>query len=571
MLSTLRIRNLALVEETALELPRGFLAITGETGAGKSILIGALNLLLGERADRNLIRAGAESGVVEGVFDLGERCGALSAFLAEQGLEACEDGQLVLRRTITGAGASRQFVNGSPTTVAVLARLGEWLVDIHGPHDHQSLLSASRQLAIVDALAGLEGARKALGALLEERARIERERASLLNGGTDHALEVDLLRHQVQEIENARLDPGRDAEVEQDFQRASHSARLLEELQVAMDCLDGDEHSLMARSRGLGRSLLEMKRLDPAAQGLVELHEQAASVWEELRAALGRYADRVEVDPERWRVLEERLNLLQGLKRKYGGTLEAVAAFGVEARRRLGRLERREEELNRLGEELAAVETRLRDAARRLSAARRRAIPALVTAVRRELADLGFRQGHFEVQFEEDTAEGALPTASGWDRMEFLFAPNPGEPPRPLRAIASSGEIARVMLALKTVLAAEDEVLLLVFDEVDANVGGETARVVGEKMRRIAERHQVICITHLAPVAALADGHCVVTKEVREGRSVSEVRWLAGRERVRELARMLGGQDGAALRHAEALMRRAGAGAGGRAAEESER
>ena len=559
MLTTLRIRNLALVEELALELPRGYLAITGETGAGKSILIGALNLLIGERADRSLIRAGADACAVEAVFEVQSLRAPLSAFLAEQGLEPCEDGQLFLKRTITSAGGSRQFVNGSPTTVATLATLGEWLVDMHGPHDHQSLLVPARQLAILDAFARADAGPNLLAGLLRERATLQEEKRALIIDEATYARQIDLLRHQAQEIAEARLKPGEDREVEEDHQRASHAARLREQVQAALNCLDGEERSLQALAGDLGRVLQDIHRLDPAAGPLVDLQQQAASALQELHTGLERYADRVDLDPVRLRELEDRLNLLHSLKRKYGPTIEEIIGVGADARVRLEQLEQRDADLARLQAKLAAVEASLRAAARDLTARRRQAIPGLAKAVRQELEDLGFQRSHFEIQFTTDGEQpGVMPSASGWDRVEFLFAPNPGEPARPLRAIASSGEMARVMLALKTVLAAEDDVLLLVFDEVDANVGGETARVVGRKMRRIAERHQVLCITHLAPVAAEAEAQFVVTKEVRDGRSLTEVRLLAGRERTLELARMLGGQGEAARRHAEELLRTAG-------------
>ena len=549
MLTTLRIKNLALVADLTLELRPGCNVITGETGAGKSIIIGALNLVLGERADRTLIRAGAESCAVEAVFDVAKLRGSLTALLEEHGLEPCEENQLVLKRVFTAAGANRQFVNGSPTTLATLATVGEGLVDMHGPHDHQSLLHPAKQLAILDAFGGLSVPVAAFAELVRRRAAVEQEKAALVVDEQTYAQQLDLLRHQVREITAAKLQPDEEAEVEAEHHRASNAARLLELSQTALGALDGEDGALLHQLGALGRTLQELQRVDPSAKPFAEAHEQVAGWLRELQADLSRYADRVDLDPARLAQLEERLNLLHSLKRKYGASLAEVIAFGTTADGKLHSLEQRDAELARLNTALAQLDGDLTRAGRDLTVARRKVIPKLTKAVTRQLQDLGFQQSELGVALSP-----MAPTLSGCDEVEFQFAPNPGEPARPLRAIASSGELARVMLALKTVLAAEDEIPVLVFDEVDANVGGETANVVGEKMRQIARARQVLCITHLAPVAAAANTHFVVTKQVRDGRTLSDIQPLNRSQRVDELARMLGGQGEAARKHAEALL-----------------
>ena len=368
------------------------------------------------------------------------------------------------------------------------------------------------------------------------------------------------LRFQVREITDARLQPGDDAQIEADHQRASNAARLLELTRAAIGLLSDDDHAVQTQLGAIGRMLHELQRLDPAAAPLAETHSQATAVLQELQSALSRYADRLDLDPARLHELEDRLNLLQSLKRKYGSTVADVIEFGAGAARKLASLEQRDAELARLNGELQQLETELLRAGQNLSARRRKLVPQLSRAVEKQLAALGFGQSHFEVALtsaSEISNLKSLITATGLDRIEFQFAPNPGEAPRPLRAIASSGEMARVMLALKTVLAAEDEIPVLVFDEVDANVGGETARAVGEKMRQIARQRQVLCITHLAPVAAHGDAHFVVTKQVKAGRTITEISRVEKKERVSELARMLGGQSNAARQHAEALLNRA--------------
>lgn len=549
MLQTLRIRNLALVADLTLDFGPGLSVLTGETGAGKSVILGALNLVLGQRADRGAIRAGADQCMVEAIFDTTHLRAPLSAFLEENGLEPCAEGQLLLKRSFSATGTNRQFVNGSPTTLASLADLGSWLVDLHGPHEHQSLLQPLRQLLILDAFGKLEPARASLAELVARQNLLNHDLAALVTDEKTYALQLDLCRHQAREITDARLQSGEDAVVEAEHQRAHHAARLLELSQGALHALGESDDAATVRLNVVGRALQEIVRLDPGAQGLADTLEQAISQLRELQHALATYADRVDVDPARLAELEQRLDLLQTLKRKCGPTLEDVIAFGVEARQRLTELEGREAELARLNAERTRLAAEIQKAAQALSKSRTALLPRLSRAVKEQLSDLGFRQSEFSAAL---TFEADAVSVVGGDTVEFQFAPNPGEPPRPLRAIASSGELARVMLALKTVLAEEDEVPVLVFDEVDANVGGETAHAVGQKMRQIARAHQVLCITHLAPVAAQGDHHWVVTKEVVGGRSETRVTRLDDASRVPELARMLGGGP-AALRHAAEL------------------
>lgn len=584
MLTTLRIKNLALVSDLTLELQPGCNVITGETGAGKSVILGALNLVLGQRADRSLIRSGSDSCSVEACFDVGVQASAcsrgtlkreLQRFFDENGLEPCEDGQLVLKRTFTMAGTNRQFVNGSATTLNVLAEIGEWLVDMHGPHDHQSLLHPAKQLAILDAFGGLEPLRAQFGELVSQRAKLDEEKSALIVDEKTYAQQLDLLRFQVQEIEAARLQPDEEEQLTQEHNRASNAARLLQLSQAALDVLSESENSLLTQAGVIGRALQELHRVDAGATALVELHEQGVSTLRDLQTELSRYADKVDLDPARLAELDERLNLIHSLKRKYGANLAEVIAFGVEAKQKLQALESRDAELARLNAALTKLDAELKKVGNKLTAERKKVIPQLAKAAAKQLADLGFKQSKFDIEIITDTsltpgaqspqrnekgsAEPLRPSRplreAGFDEIEFQFSPNVGEPLKALRAIASSGEMARVMLALKTVLAAQDEIPVLVFDEVDANVGGETANAVGEKMKQIAAKRQVFCITHLPQVAAPADAHYVVTKQVKDGRTISEITLLDKKSRVTELARMLGGQSDEARKHAEALLR----------------
>jgi DNA repair protein RecN (Recombination protein N) len=567
MLTTLRIKNFALVADLTVEFQAGYNVITGETGAGKSILIGALSLVLGERADRTLIRSGSDNCCVEAVFDADPLKTLLEPFLEENGLEPCDGSQLVLKRTFTNSGVNRQFVNGSPTTLSVLAALGEMLVDIHGPHEHQSLLHPSQQLAILDAFGGLDADRQAFGDLVRKRASLGAEKAALIVDEKTYAQQLDLLRFQVEEIGSARLQLGEDEQLEQDHRRASNAARLVQLGQAGLELLSENETSILAQAGIIGRTLHELQRLDNSANPLLNLHQQNIALLHELRGELSRYIDKVEVDPAGLRQMEERLDLLHSLKRKYGTTLAEVIGFAEEARRKLHGLEQRDADLARINGELQKLALKMWEAGQLLSGKRRKLLPQLGKATARHLADLGFKQSRFDVELttlsQRDFTENPIQLShSGFDSVEFQFSPNPGEPAKPLRAIASSGEIARVMLALKTVLAAQDQIPVLVFDEVDANIGGETAHAVGEKMQQIARKRQVLCITHLAQVAAPAAAHYVATKLTKAGRTTSEITLLKGADRMTELARMLGGQTDASRKHAQELLDRKGPSSG---------
>ena len=550
MLISLRIKNLALASDLIVELGPGYNAITGETGAGKSLLIGGLNLVLGERADRTLIRSGADSCAVEASFDVSSVAGPVGSLLADNGLEPCEDNLLLIKRTLTSAGANRQFVNGSPTTLTTLASLGSLLVDIHGPHDHQSLLHPAQQLEILDSFGNLTAQQAAVALLVRERDSLEAAKIALIVDETVYAQQLDLLRFQATEIETAQLRPEEESEIEVEYRRTKNAVRLVDLAQSGLSILDAEEISLLTQLRSLGKVVLELRKLDPETDHIAGIHQQTMDQLAELRDELSSYTERLDIDPARVAEIEDRVTLFQNLKRKYGANLVDVIEFGHQARRKLASLEQRDAEVQRLNSEILQITESLRKTANALTIARNKILPKLNLGVVQQLQDLGFRQSHFEV-----TLSPLNMSPTGADAAEFLFAPNPGEPPQPLRAIASSGEMARVMLAIKTVLAAQDQIPLLIFDEVDANVGGETARVVGEKMQQIGKQRQVLCITHLPPVAAVAAQHFVVEKEISDGRTISKITRLDHEQRITELARMLGGQTSAARQHAEEMLR----------------
>jgi DNA repair protein RecN (Recombination protein N) len=555
MLTTLRIKNIALVDDLTLTLEPGFNVITGETGAGKSIILGALNLVLGERADRKLLRSGSQSCVVEAVFDLSKL--SLGEFLEENALEPCENDQLILKRVFSASGVNRQFINGSPTTLTVLSKLGQGLVDIHGPHDHQSLLHPTQQLLILDAFGGLSDVRREFSEQLRRYLELEKAKQELFLDEQSYAQQLDLLRFQVQEIESANLQVGEQEQIEKDLKRIGNAVRLSEISRNAFDVLSESDDALISRAGLVGSLLSELCQIDEEAKELLELHEQGMETLAELVAGLSNYIDGIECDPQQLHEVEERFNLIQALQRKYGATTQEVLEFGEKAAQKLQILEQKDEEISKLDAKIENLGQALGEAGKSLSEQRRKVIPELCRTVSRELLDLGFKQSNFDVELRTSLPMSdakANFSSTGLDQLEFQFAPNKGEPMRPLRAIASSGEMARVMLALKTVLAAQDKIPVLVFDEVDANVGGETARAVGSKMKRLGRQRQVFCVTHLAPVAANSSSHFRVSKHSRDGRTVSDIKLLGSKERIDELARMLGGKSKAVLKHAQELL-----------------
>jgi DNA repair protein RecN (Recombination protein N) len=548
-LSLLRIRNLALVEDLEWQLGPGFTAITGETGAGKSIIIGALQLLLGDRTDKSLIRTGAESCTVEAVFD-GVDADQLKTLLEESGLESTES-ELIVKRSFSTTGTNRQFINGSPTTLSVLKKLGDELVDLHGPHDHQSLLSPQRQLALLDGYAHTDASRREFEKSYRKLQALRAEHAGLSTAESAREQEIDLLRHQISEISAANLSAAEEEEIATRYRLASNSKRLLELAASISRRLSEADDSILPQLAETQRLLRDLEKIDPDKAALADAHAACVVELSEISRALGQYAEQLDLDPLQLANLEERVNLFETLKRKYGGSIPDVIAFGEGAAERLRKIEGRDAELERLNRDIEEARNEMERLGHALHKARAKAAPKLAESVRGNLRDLGFRQSEFEAKLT--MVEEA--NSTGFDALDLLFSPNPGEPLKPLRTIASSGEISRLMLAIKSSLAAHDAIPLLVFDEIDANVGGEIANAVGTKMRELAAEHQVLCITHLPQVAATAAIHFVVNKEVVGGRTHSRLTELRGKARQEEIARMLGGKTDSALKHAATLLR----------------
>ena len=549
MLTTLSIKNLALVDTLTWELGGGLVGVTGETGAGKSIIVGALKLVLGERADRDLIRTGEDACTVEAVF-VPEQLDEINAALANAGLDPCEGDQLIIKRVISTAGQNRQFINCAPATLSLLKTLGQFLVDLHGPHEHQSLNSRDRQLAMLDAAASADTVLAAYQKMWRSWRQLATALDDLTRAENVSSAELDLLRFQVQEIEAASLKADEEEPLLTRYKMAGNSTRLAELSASALGALQDADDSILTKLAELRRTLRELERIDHSVTEITSGFENAFVELEELERSLQDYNEGLEFDPRQIEELEERINLLESLKRKYGGTIERVLDHRGHAADRLNKIEGRGDELERLRRESAKAREALDAAGLTLGQLRRKAAPRLAKEVSKHLADLGFKQAKFTVELSSLPQPGA----HGLEEVDFMFAPNPGEPAKPLRVIASSGEMSRVMLAVKSALAKEDNIPLLVFDEIDANVGGEIAAAVGRKMAELGRSHQIISITHLPQVAALASCHYVVNKVVQKERTFSQITPVEGETRVEEIARMLGGKMESALAHARSLL-----------------
>ena len=551
MLQSLRIRNLALLEEVTLDFEAGFTAVTGETGAGKSILLGALSLLAGERADKTIIRQGAAAAEVEAALFFAD-AGALNAVLASLELPACEDGVLILKRSLPREKAPRITVNGSLATLAALQRLGEQWIDFHGPSEPRRLLKESCQLDLLDLfgrahapLATYQASFRAWRDLLNERTRLARETKLAPD-------QIEFLRIQLAKLDALELTEEAIETLERDFQRMSRAQELIELASVLASGLTGEE-GVQVRLAELLREGRQLESIDVASKPLVERLASAVVELNDLGEEFSTLSQQLQFDPEQAEELSGKMNTWLELKRKHGGDVAAVLEAREAMRARLDVQGDLEGTMLKLEKQIAdAARLAKRDAAA-LRVIREKAAKELAKIAAKSIAQLGFKKADFQVR----VVPLAELSPTGDCGAEFLFSPNVGEPPLPLSRVASSGELARVMLALKTVLADLDEVPLLVFDEVDANVGGEIGRVVGEKMAGIAKSHQVLCVTHLPQVAAQAACHLVVTKDQSKDRAVVTIEPIQAsrKQRVSELARMLGDRNAkSALAHAEELL-----------------
>ena len=556
MLTRLSVLNLAIVEKAEIAFGDGLNIITGETGAGKSVLMGALELALGARADASAVRDGAKEARVEAEFDLSSPAVAavlrqVDGLLDEAGLPACEDGILIVRRTIAAAGSSRVHVNDAASTVQTLRALGHLLVDVHGPNDHQSLLDERFQRDVLDAYGRIGG--EAYAAAWKELVALRDERAALTGDTRDFAEEAERLRYSVDELESAQLTQEDETELPARHAAAAHAAEILDCANAATEALSGDSDGAAATALiAAGARISEMARYHDAAAEWKEEVEDLTVRVQELSRSIADSISRIDADPDALQALDDRLSLVNRLKRKYGcATVDELLALRDARAARLADLDGREERLAKLDAKIAEAEKAVRAAGSAVTTARGKAAAKLAKAITRELHGLGFLKAGFDISLSPRE-----PDATGCDAVDFHFAPNPGEPSRPLRDIASTGEIARVMLAVKSVVAEHDSVPVLVFDEIDSNIGGEVGRAVGERLRAVARHRQTIAITHLPQSAVYGDRHFAVAKTVSGGRTRTAIRELEGDDRVTEIARMLGGASltSVVVQHARELL-----------------
>ena len=546
MLTELRIKNFAIIESLTLPLAPGFNVLSGETGAGKSIIVGALGLLLGERASGDLIRTGADRAVVEGVFDIAGHATAASV-LDERGVDV-ENETVVLRREVNASGRARAWVNGTTVTAGVLADIGRLLVNLHGQHEAQTLLDTEAQRQILDAFGGATEQAAQLHAAHDALTAVRRDIQTLEARRADAERRADYLRHVVNEIDGATLVAGEDERLEEEARRLEHAEELRSLAQGMSAILDGDEDAVLHRLAAVQRSLANIQRIDASLSRLQETFDAAFYGLEELSRELVAYEDGVELDPERLAEVERRRDLIFRLTKKYGPALGDVLETAQRARAELDLVDSAAFDIRQLMERERAASARVTESASALTALRIAAADRLARAVDQVLPDLGIADGRFMAVLTPRSEIGA----TGAEDIEFRVALNVGHDARPLARVASGGELSRVMLALKTILARLDHVPTLVFDEVDAGIGGRVGLQVGETMRRVAAHHQVFAISHLPQIAARAHHHILVAKGAREGVTTADTRVLDGDARVLEIARMLGGDPESEVSQAHA-------------------
>jgi DNA repair protein RecN (Recombination protein N) len=550
VLTELRVRNFAIIESVTLPLAGGLNVLTGETGAGKSIIVGALSLLLGERASVDSIRTGADRAVVEGVFDATGQP-TLVALLDERGIDVDEN-TVVLRREIASSGRTRAWINGCSTTASVLAEVGRLAVNLHGQREAETLLDPEAQRRILDNFSEAAGEAERVRARWEELGAITREIDSLARRRAEAERRADYLRHVVSEVEEAKLREGEDAALEEEARRLEHADELRSVVAGISALLDGGEESVLPHLAQGGKALLSAQRMDPSLSRMQELFDGAYYSLEELSRQLDEYAASVELDPARLEEVQRRRDLIFRLTKKYGPSLDDVIRAGRDARTELDLVDSAEFDLRELEQRRAQAVEALRKDAGALTRRRTAGAKKLSRAVGELLPALGMPHGKFMVAL---TPRPEI-AATGAEDVEFQVALNVGHDARALARVASGGELSRLMLALETILARLDHVPTLIFDEVDAGIGGRVGLQVGDTMRRVAGNHQVLAITHLAQIAARAHQHIVVSKGERDGVTTTDTHVVAGDDRVREIARMLGGdpESDVSLAHARELL-----------------
>ncbi|MDO8444745.1 MAG: DNA repair protein RecN [Deltaproteobacteria bacterium] len=549
MLTELNIKNFAIIDSLNITFEKGFNVLTGETGAGKSIIVDAVELVLGGRASSEMIRSGCDEAVVEAAFDSSDVRG-LSEKLIEMGIEG--DDTLVIKRTVSASGKNKVFINGSMATIAMLSDIGEFLVDIHGQHEHQTLFKVERHIDVIDEYAAVGPLREEMAGVYSELNRIKNELESLKVSEADKEKRLDVLKFQSDEIGKASLKENEEEGLLGERKLLANAEKLFDAGNTALELLYAQAGSALELVKKADSKIREIATLDESLKPTAESVNSIYASIEDAAMTLRDYVGKISFEPERLNEIEERLDLIGRLKRKYGNTVSEVLKYKEEVDRELEGIEKAEERITELEKEVETLKASGLKIAETLSDKRKKASKELKKMVEVELSDLGMKKAVFEVKIDMISDI----TSKGLDRVEFLLSSNPGEAPKPLSKIASGGELSRIMLALKKVLAGPSGVPTMVFDEVDSGIGGGIAEVVGRKLREVARGRQVLCITHLPQIAAMADLHYAVSKGEEKGRTVTTVARLDKNGRVDEIARMLGGMTitEATKRHAEEMI-----------------
>ncbi len=545
MLRELRIKNLAIIDDLTVRFEEGLNVLTGETGAGKSIIVDALGLALGSRAQADLVRSGEKEAIIQGYFDEKEEK------ISDLGIDV-SDG-LILRRSLSPGSKSRAYINDTMVSLQSLGEVGKSLVDIHGQHEHQSLMYIDKHRVLLDSYGKLHTDRENVGALYKEVQALKREKDDLQKMVKERMHRQDLLRFQINEIETVCLRRAEKEELIEERAILSNLSRLKELAEMSYALIYGSEGSCTEKLSSVVTKVKEMSLLDQRLSETLNLLESALPLLEDASISLRDLKNKYDLEPEKLSEIEERIELIKSLERKYGKGEEAIMRYRDAAENELKKLDLTDERLHSLETDLNEKEDMLSQAALALSEKRKHVAKMIEELVKKELKELAFIDAEFRIDIRQESI-----TSSGFDRVEFLFSANPGEPPKPLLKIASGGELSRVMLALKSILADVDNMPILIFDEVDAGIGGRTAESVGKKLKKISNKHQVLCTTHLPQIASLGDFHLQITKRQKKGKVYVEVKEISGRERQDEIARMLSGKiTDASLKHAQELLRNA--------------
>lgn len=540
MLAELRISNFALIDSLSLDFPSGFLVFTGETGTGKSLLIDAILLLIGGRASSEHIRFGAEEAILEARFLIPDGHPVLT-FLAERGFLLDHQQDVIVRRVLSRSGKNRIYVNGGLAPLQILQEVGPQLVNIHGQHEQQALLSARAQLRLLDAFGNLEDLSARYQELYREWEQAVGDLGTFQTQMQDTERRQDLLQYQYDELRKLELQSGEEETLKEEYHRLRHSGRLGELSHQAFQVLHEADASVLEQVSAVKQALGALSEIDAQGRDWLLLVESAETALREVADGLRHYRENVEFDPDRMEEIDQRLALIQRAKKKYGKTEEELLVWTQTLQEDLEKLQHSQDELTRLQSTAEKAEQAMRKVGLDLSSRRKHAAKQLVQQVGQELAALKLNAMKLQVNISAKEEEGSGFGPSGMDHIEILLAPNPGEPFLPLERIASGGELSRIMLALKTVLAGKDRTPVVIFDEIDSGVGGEAGMVMGTRLRQLGRYHQVCCITHLPQIASQAHSQCVVEKQTVEKRTLTQVRQVQGEERELEIARMLGG------------------------------